>query len=89
MPIAPGTQTLPLAAAVAALPAVECHAVILQADIDNNARVIIGGPAIQTITLTAGQSMTISAIDNLNELWAYGSVAGEVLNWIGMQYRRR
>ena len=89
MPIAAGSSTLPLAAAVAAMPDVPCHAVILQADIDNNGRVIIGGPAIQTITLTAAWSMEISAIDNLNELWAYGSVAGEVLNWIGMQYRRR
>ncbi len=89
MPIAPGTQTLPVAAAVVAMPTVECHAVILQPDVDNAGTVTIGGPAIQTITLTAGQSMTISAIDNLNEIWAYGSVAGQILNYIGMQYRRR
>jgi len=75
--------------APAALPSHDAHAVIVQATRANTDTIRVGGSTRPSIELTAGQSCTLSGLDNMNEIWAVAESGTQHVNYCWMRFRRR
>ena len=75
--------------APAALPSHDAHAVTVQAASTNTDTIRVGGATQPSIELTAGQSCTLSGIDNTNEVYVEAASGNQNINYCWMRFRRR
>ena len=79
-PITTGTDTS-VSTAQALIADTPCRAVVVQADPENTADVLIGDSAAQTLQLQAGQSISLR-VRNLDQIFVAGASGTQTVHWI-------